>query len=133
MKEDLYNMMGENFKGVQYALFPKTIKYKRSKGGAKMTTNGITPQMAKTMGIVAADFHADMAEIWQRLTVKAGGALFGKTFIPFGKEGDIGDEVMTTIIQQQRNFLRSTKQLIVQNLNDIDCLIDIAKGSAEDI
>jgi hypothetical protein len=35
MKEALYNIMGDEFKGVQYALFPKTIKYKRSKYGAK--------------------------------------------------------------------------------------------------
>jgi predicted alpha/beta hydrolase len=40
---------------------------------------------------------------------------------------------MTTIIQHQNNFLRSTKQCIVQNMNDIDCLIDIATGSANDI
>jgi hypothetical protein len=30
--------MGDEFKGVKYALFPKAIKYKRSKDGAKMTT-----------------------------------------------------------------------------------------------
>jgi hypothetical protein len=62
---------------------------------------------------------------WQRSEKnysKNGGTLFGKTFIPFGKEGDIGDEVMTNIIQQQNNFLHSTKKGIVQNLNDIDCL-----------
>jgi hypothetical protein len=53
-------------------------------------------------------------------------------FIPFGKEGDIGDEVMTKIIQQQNIFLRSTKQCIVQNLNGVDCPIDIVTGSAED-
>jgi hypothetical protein len=64
---------------------------------------------------------------------KNGGTLFRKTFIPFGKEGDIGDEVMTNIIQQQNNFLRSTKQRIVQNLNDIDYLIDIISGSREEI
>jgi hypothetical protein len=51
----------------------------------------------------------------------------------FAKEGDIGDEVMTNIIQQQNNFLRSTKQRIVQNLNDIDCPIDIISGSGEEI
>jgi hypothetical protein len=28
MKEALYKMMGDEFKGMQYALFPKTIKYK---------------------------------------------------------------------------------------------------------
>jgi hypothetical protein len=61
-------MMGEEFKGVQYALFPKTISYKISKDVAKMKTNGITLQVAKTLGIMATDFHADMSEKWQRLT-----------------------------------------------------------------
>jgi hypothetical protein len=56
-----------------------------------------------------------------------------KTLIPFGKEGDIGDDVMTNIIQQQNIFLRATKQCIVQNLNNIDCTIDIVMGSAEDM
>jgi hypothetical protein len=126
-------MMGETFKNVHYALFPKTIKYKRSKDGAKMSTNGTTLQVTKTPSITAADFRAEMAEKWQKLTAKNGGALFGKTFIHFGKEGDIGDEVMTNIIQQQNNFLRSTKQHIVQNLNDIGCPIDIISGSGEEI
>jgi hypothetical protein len=40
---------------------------------------------------------------------------------------------MRTIIQQQNNFIRSTEQCIVQNLNDIDCHIDIVTGSAEDM
>jgi hypothetical protein len=40
---------------------------------------------------------------------------------------------MTTIFQQQNNFLRSTKQCVVQNLNDIDCLIYIATCSVEDM
>jgi hypothetical protein len=133
MKEALYNMMGETFKGVNYALFPKTIKYKRSKDGAKMSTNGITLQVTNTPGITAADFRAEMAEKWQKLTAKNGETLFGKTFIPFGKEGDIGDEVMTTIIQQQNNFLRSTKQRIVKQLNDIDCPIDIVSGGGEEL
>jgi hypothetical protein len=86
MNEALYNMMGEDFKGAQYALFPKIIKYKRSKDGVKITTNGITLQVAKTPGITATDFRADMAEKWQRLTVKTGGTLFGQTFIYFRKE-----------------------------------------------
>jgi regulator of replication initiation timing len=73
-----------------------------------------------------------MAEMWQRMTAKTGGNVFGKTSISFGKEGDIGDEVMTSMIQQQNNFLSSTKQRIVQNLNDIDCPINIVTGSAED-
>jgi hypothetical protein len=133
MKKALYNMMGEEFKRVQYALLPKIIKYQRSEDGAKVTTNGITLQVAKTPGITAVDFRADMAEKWQRLTAKTGGTLFGKTCIPLVKEGGIGDEVMTTIIQQQNNLLRSTKQCIVQNLNDIDCHIDKVTGSAKDM
>jgi hypothetical protein len=133
MKEALYKMMGEEFKEVQYALFPKTIKYKHSKDGGKMTTNGITLQVTETPGITVADFRADMAEKWQRMTAKTGGTLFGKFVILFGREGDIGDEVMTNIIQQQNNFLRSTKQCIVQNLNYIDCPIDIVTNRAEDM
>jgi hypothetical protein len=38
---------------------------------------------------------------------------------------------MTTLIQQQNTFMWSTKQRIFQNLNDIDCPIDIATGAAE--
>jgi hypothetical protein len=100
MKDALCNMMGETFKNVRYALFPKTIKYKRSNDGAKMSTNGITLQVTNTPGITASYFRTEMAEKWQKLTAKNGGTLFDKTFIPFGKEGDIGDEVMTNIIQQ---------------------------------
>jgi hypothetical protein len=133
MKYALCNMMGETFKNVHYALFPQTIKSKPSKDGAKMSTNGITLQVTKTPGITAADFRAEMAEKWQRLTAKNGGTHFSKPFIPFRKEGDIFNEVMTNIIQQQNNFLRSTKQRIVQNLNDIDCPIDIISGSGEEI
>jgi hypothetical protein len=44
--------MDEEFKRVQYKLFLKTIKYKQSKDGATMTMNGITLQVAKTLGIV---------------------------------------------------------------------------------
>jgi hypothetical protein len=67
------------------------------------------------------------------MIAKTGGTLFGKTVIPFGKERDIGNEVMTNIIQQQNNSLRSTKQRMVQNLNYIDCPIDIVTCSAEDM
>jgi hypothetical protein len=53
-----------------------------------------------------------------------------ENFYPIVKEGDIGYEVMTNISQQQNIFLRSTKQRIFQNLNYIDCPIDIVTGSA---
>jgi hypothetical protein len=35
MKESLYKIMGDEFKGVQYTLFTKTIKYKWSKDDNK--------------------------------------------------------------------------------------------------
>jgi hypothetical protein len=65
MKEALYKMMGDDFKDVQYALFPKNTKYKHSKDGAKMKTNGITLQVTKTTGINVADFRAGMTVKWQ--------------------------------------------------------------------
>jgi hypothetical protein len=43
-------------------LFPQTTKYKRSKDGAKMSTNGITLQVTKTPSITVADFRAEMVE-----------------------------------------------------------------------
>jgi hypothetical protein len=86
MKEAQYKMRGDEFKGVQYALFPKTVKYKRRKDGAKMTTHGITLQVTKTLGVTVADFRADMAKKWQRMTAKTGGTLFGKLSFPLAKK-----------------------------------------------
>jgi hypothetical protein len=42
-----------------------------------------------------------MTEKWQGLTAKAGGTLWGKNFIPFDREGGMGDAVMTAVFQQQ--------------------------------
>jgi hypothetical protein len=62
MKEALYKVMGDEFKGVQYTMFPKTIEYKQIKYGARMKTNEITLQVSKTPGITVADIRADMVE-----------------------------------------------------------------------
>jgi hypothetical protein len=43
-----------------------------------------------------------MADNWQGLTAKTGGTLWGKTFIPFGRAGDMGDAVMTAVFQKQQ-------------------------------
>jgi hypothetical protein len=43
-------------------------------------------QIAKSPNATAADFRATMAEKWQMINAKNGGTLYGKTFIPFGKE-----------------------------------------------
>jgi hypothetical protein len=52
----------------------------------------------------------------------------GKTFIPFGKQRDMGDAIMKIVIQQQNIFFAEAKQRIVHNLNDVDEIIEIALG-----
>jgi hypothetical protein len=89
MKDSLCNMMGETFKNVHYALFPKTIKYKRSKDGAKISTNGITLQVTKTPGITAADLRAEMAEKWQTLKAKTEARSSAKPSSLSGKKGTL--------------------------------------------
>jgi hypothetical protein len=133
IKARLKELMGEEHKSVQYALFPKSINYKRIADGVRLTTTGVTMQIAKSPNATAADFRATMAEKWQSINAKNGGTLYGKTFIPFGKEGDMGDAVMTNVIQQQNKFLAETKQRIVHNLNDVDDIIEIALGEDVDM
>jgi hypothetical protein len=61
----------------------------------------------------------------QGLTAKTGGTLWGKTFIPFGREGGMGDGVMTSVFQHKNKYLQEATQRIVQNLADIDEIIEI--------
>jgi hypothetical protein len=82
--------MGEEHKEVQYALFPKTINYKRVSDGMRLTTTGMTMHIAKSPNLVAADFHASIVEKWQKINAKNGGTLYGKTFITCGKERGYG-------------------------------------------
>jgi hypothetical protein len=119
-------MMGDDHKEVQYTLSPKTINYKRVSDGVRLTTTGVTMQIANSPNLAAADFRASMAEKWQKINAKNGVTLYGKTFIPFGKEGDMGDAIMTNVIQQQNKFLSETKQRTVHNLSDVDDIIEIA-------
>jgi hypothetical protein len=105
IKERLIELMGEDHKEVQYALFPKTINYKRVSDGVRLTTTGVTMQIAKSPNIVAADFRASMAEKWQNINARNGGTLYRKTFTPFRKEGDMGDVIMKNVIQEQNHFL----------------------------
>jgi hypothetical protein len=74
-----------------------------------------------------------MAEKCKRINAKNGGTLYGKIFIPFGKEGDMGDAIMANVKQQQNRFLAETKQRIVHNLNDVDEIIEIALGEDVDM
>jgi hypothetical protein len=124
--------MGEEHKEVQYALFPKSINYKRVSDGVRLMTTGVTMQIAKSPNATAAYFRASMADKWQRINAKNGGTLYGKTFIPFEKEGDMG-AIMTNVIQQQNKFLTKTKQRIFHNLNNVDEIIEIALGEDVDM
>jgi hypothetical protein len=56
----------------------------------RLTTTGVIMQIEKSPNILAADFRVSMADKWQKINDKNGGTLYGKTFIPFGKEGDRG-------------------------------------------
>jgi hypothetical protein len=126
IKKRLRELMGEEHKEVKYTLFPKSINYKRVSDDVRLTTTGVPMQIAKSPNATAADFRASMAEKWQRINAKTRGTLYGKTFITFGKEGDMGDVIMPNVIQQQNKFLAETKQRIVHNLNDVDEIIEIA-------
>jgi hypothetical protein len=131
MKEQLQAMTNKEFKDIKYALFPRTVKYKRS-DGMMLTTNGIAIQVAKIANTSSSYFRAAMAEKWQGLTAKTGGTLWGKTFIPFGHEGDMGDAVMTALLQEQNKYLQEDTQHIVQNLSNIDEIIEIDMNEEED-
>jgi hypothetical protein len=56
IKERLRELMGDEHKEVQYTLFPKTINYKRISDGVRLTTTGVTIQIAKSLKLAAADF-----------------------------------------------------------------------------
>jgi hypothetical protein len=64
-------------------------------------------------------------------TAKTGGTLWGKTFIPFGHEGDMGDAIMTVVFQKQNKHLQEATQRIVQNLADINEIIEIDMNEEE--
>jgi hypothetical protein len=90
------------------------------------TTNIIDIQVAKTENTSSTYFRAAMVEKWQGLTAKTGGTLWGKTFITFCREGDMGDAVKTALFQHQNKYIQVATQRIVQNLADID---DISKST----
>jgi hypothetical protein len=117
MKSRLKLMMGKAHEDTSYALFPKNIRYIRKSDGAKLITTGIALRIAKRPGVSEQLFRE---ERWSNLSIKNGGSLASKLFIPFGKESTLGDSEMTHIIEQQNLYLRTTKQRIVRNLNDID-------------
>jgi hypothetical protein len=62
--------------------------------------------------------------MWQKVSLHKGAPLLGKHFVPFGKSGDMGDSITTQIIHHQNAMLKSTKQWVFTNLNNIDAIIE---------
>jgi hypothetical protein len=54
-------------------------------------------------------------------------------FIPFGKEGDLGGDIMTAIMPKQNRFLKKSKQRIIHNLNDIGEIVEISLADDADM
>jgi hypothetical protein len=67
----------------------------------------------------------DIAKMWQKVSPLRGGPLVGKHVVPFGKSVDMGDSITTQIIHRQNAMLKSNKQRVLANLNDIDAIIEI--------
>jgi hypothetical protein len=64
IKERLIAMMTKDYKEIKLAIFPKNIKYKRVKDGNVMPNTGVTLQIAKSEGITATEFRANMVGKW---------------------------------------------------------------------
>jgi hypothetical protein len=111
---------GKAHEDTSYALFTKNIRYIHKSDGAKLSTTGIALRIAKRPCFSEQLFRKELAQRWSNLSIKNGESLAIKFFILFGKESTLGDFKMTHIIEQQNLYLRTTKQRIVRNLNDID-------------
>jgi hypothetical protein len=134
IEERIREFMGEEHKEVKYSLFPKTINYKHVSDGVRLATIGVTMQIVKSAYLVAADFRASMEDKWKNINAKGKENMFGKIFIPFGKEGGgMGDVIMTNVIQQQNQFLAEKNQWIVHNLSSVDDIIKSALGEDVDM
>jgi hypothetical protein len=110
---------------MEYALFPKTIPNQRQSYGKRVTINAITVQVSKQKEVTPGQLWQTIAEWWENLTNITGGSLYVKSFIPFRKECGLDDNTMHHLIEQQEVFLNTTKQWIVDNLNDIAELMDV--------
>jgi hypothetical protein len=118
-------MLKELAPKLEYTLFPKSISYQRQLDGKRASTNAIEIQVSKQNDLSPGKLRQAIAERWEKLTAISGGCLYGKSFIPFGKECGINDSTMNYLIQKQNIFLNTTKQSIASNLNDIDEIIEV--------
>jgi hypothetical protein len=123
MREAIKNQMPIEYANVEWALFPKTIYYTRVSDGVKLSTLGASLQVTKQAAGQVDSTREDIAKMWQKVSLHKGGPLVGKHLVPFGKSGDMGDSITTQIIHRQNAMLKSTKQRVLTNLNDIDAII----------
>jgi hypothetical protein len=123
MRESIKELMNIEYSTVEWELFPKTICYTRPANGVKLSTSGVSIQVTKQAADKVETMREDIAMMWQTASINRGGTLVGKYFVPFGKSRDMGDDVTTEIIHRQNTMLKTTKQRVVTNLNDIDMVI----------
>jgi hypothetical protein len=125
MREAIKDQMPIEYANVEWTLFPKTIYYTRASDGVRLSTSGISLQVTKQAAGQVDSAREDIAKMWQRVSPLKGGPLVGKHFVPFDKSGVMGDSITTQIIHRKNAMLKSTKQQVLTNLNDIDAIIKI--------
>jgi hypothetical protein len=125
MRDAIKDQMPIEYANVEWALFPKTIYYTRASDGVKLSTAGVSLQVTKQAAGQVDSTREDIAKMWQKVSPIRGGPLVGKNFVPFGKSGDMGDSITTQIILGHNAILKSTKQRVLTNLNDIDAVIEM--------
>jgi hypothetical protein len=125
MREAIKDQMTIEYANVEWALFPKTIYYTRTSDGVKMSTLGVSLQVTNQAAGQVDSTREDIAKMWQKVSPHRVAPLVGKHFVPFGKPGDMGDTITTQIIHRQNAMLKSIKQRVLTNLNDIDAVIEM--------
>jgi hypothetical protein len=131
MCKAIKNQMPIEYANVQWALFPKKIYYTRVSDGVKLSTSGVSLQVTKQAAGQVDSTREDIAKMWQKVSLHKGGPLVGKHFFPFGKLGDMGDSITTQISHRQNAMLKSTKQWVLTNLNDIDAIVEMETPETE--
>jgi hypothetical protein len=125
MCEAIKNQMPIGYTNVEWALFPKTIYCTRASDGVKLSTLGVSLQVTKQATGQVDSTREDIAKMWQEVSLHKRAPLVGKHFVPFGKLGDMGDSITTQIIHRQNAMLKSNKQRVLTNLNDIDAIVEM--------
>jgi hypothetical protein len=93
-------------------------------GRVKLSNSGVSLQLTKKAAGKVGTMREDIAMMWQKASIHRGGPLVGKQFVPFGKFGDMADDITTKHIHHQNAMLKTTKQRVVTNLNDVDMVIE---------